>query len=76
MIAKGNTHSDGVKLADYLTKGGPGERAELLDMRGLGVHGDAIAGFREQAELAGQTQGGQAVFSCADERGGRGTAKA
>ena len=62
MIAKGNTHSDGVKLADYLTKGGPGERAELLDMRGLGVHGDAIAGFREQAELAGQTRADKPFF--------------
>jgi hypothetical protein len=62
LIAKGNTHSDGVKLADYLTKGGPGERAELLDMRGLGVHGDAIAGFREQAELAGQTKADKPFF--------------
>jgi hypothetical protein len=35
MIGKGNTHSDGVKLADYLLKGGPGEDARLLDMRGF-----------------------------------------
>ena len=37
MIAKGNIHSDGVKLAAYLMKGEPGERAELIDMRGFGA---------------------------------------
>lgn len=46
MIAKGNTHGDGGKLADYLTKGGPGERAELFDMRGFRT-GDINAAFRD-----------------------------
>jgi hypothetical protein len=35
MIAKGNTHANGAKLADYLMRGGPGERAELIAMRGF-----------------------------------------
>jgi hypothetical protein len=35
MIAKGNFHSGGVKLAAYLVKGHPGERGEFVDMRGL-----------------------------------------
>jgi hypothetical protein len=44
MIGKGNTHKDGVKLADYLLMGGPGERAQLLDMRGF-ASGDLRAEF-------------------------------
>lgn len=36
MIAKGNTHGNGAKLADYLMMGGPGEEARLLDVRGFG----------------------------------------
>ena len=44
MIAKGNTHGDGVKLADYLLVGGPCERAELLDMRGFAT-GDLRQAF-------------------------------
>jgi hypothetical protein len=35
MIGKGNPHKDGAKLADYLLRGEPGERAQLLDMRGF-----------------------------------------
>jgi Relaxase/Mobilisation nuclease domain len=46
MIVKGNTHGDGGKLADYLTKGGPGERAELFDMRGFRT-GDIHAAFSD-----------------------------
>jgi hypothetical protein len=37
-IGKGNTHADGVKLADYLMMSDPGERAELLDMRGFATN--------------------------------------
>jgi hypothetical protein len=35
MIAKGNLHSHGQKLAAYLVKGHPGERGELIEMRGF-----------------------------------------
>ena len=35
MIAKGNFHAHGGKLADYLVKGHPGEKAELVEMRGF-----------------------------------------
>jgi MobA/VirD2-like, nuclease domain len=45
-IAKGNTHADGVKLADYLMMSGPGERAELLDMRGFAT-GDLRQAFAD-----------------------------
>jgi hypothetical protein len=62
LIGKGNTHSDGVKLAKYLLEPEPGERTELVDMRGLGLHGDPVEGFREQAELAKQTKADQPFF--------------
>ena len=35
MIAKGNTHNNGVKLADYLTTGKEDEQAELWQLRGF-----------------------------------------
>lgn len=35
MIAKGNLHGDGGKLAAYLTTGKEGERAELAELRGF-----------------------------------------
>jgi uncharacterized membrane protein len=35
MIPKGNLHADGAKLADYLTTGKDGERAELAELRGF-----------------------------------------
>src|SRR6516164_7756861 len=52
MIAKGNPHAHGVKLAAYLVKGDPGERAELIDMRGFGVVGDLREAFRIEAMRA------------------------
>ena len=48
MIAKGNFHSGGVKLATYLVKGHPGERGELVDMRGFGAVSDLRQGFRDE----------------------------
>jgi hypothetical protein len=48
MIAKGNFHSGGVKLAAYLVKGHPGERGELIDMRGFGAVSDLRQGFRDE----------------------------
>lgn len=35
MIAKGNLHGDGAKLATYLVTGKEGERAELIELRGF-----------------------------------------
>ena len=35
MIAKGNLHGDGAKLAAYLVTGKDGERAELVELRGF-----------------------------------------
>jgi hypothetical protein len=52
MIAKGNHHAHGVKLAAYLVKGHPGERAELFDMRGFGSIGDLRDAFRIEAMRA------------------------
>jgi hypothetical protein len=46
MIAKGNFHSGGVTLAAYLVKAHPGERGELIDMRGFGPISDLRDGFR------------------------------
>ena len=35
MIAKGNLHAHGAKLADYLTTGYADEAAELVELRGF-----------------------------------------
>jgi hypothetical protein len=35
MISKGTTHNNGVRLANYMTTGKPGERAELWQLRGF-----------------------------------------
>ena len=35
MITKGTTHNNGVRLANYMTTGKPGERAELWQLRGF-----------------------------------------
>ena len=61
---QGQHHSDGVKLAHYLMKGGPGERAELLDMRGLGVHGDLSELSASNAELAKAPRPKSRFFMC------------
>ena len=53
MIAKGNTHGDGAKLADYLMQGGPGERAELLGLRGF-ASGDLRQECARHRHVSGQ----------------------
>ena len=59
MIAKGNLHGDGAKLATYLLKGEDGEIAKLIETRGLeGFGSDPVSAF--DALSAG---GG-----CADQR--------
>lgn len=56
MIAKGNLHAHGGRLAVYLTKGKDGERAELIDMRGF-LSADLREGFRTiQAIAESQTR--------------------
>src|SRR2546423_4523466 len=61
MIAKGNTHGDGVKLAAYLVTGEHGERAELLDMRGFATN-DIHAAFRDIEEAKKATKADAAFF--------------
>jgi hypothetical protein len=46
MIAKGNFHAHGVKLAVYMMAGKPGERAELVEMRGSAAT-DLRTAFRD-----------------------------
>jgi hypothetical protein len=63
MIAKGNFHSGGVKLAAYLVKAHPGERGELIDMRGFGPISDLRDGFRiEQIRARDGTRATQPFF--------------
>lgn len=61
MIAKGNTHGDGVKLAAYLVTGEHGERAELLDMRGFATN-DIHAAFRDIENAKKATKADAAFF--------------
>jgi hypothetical protein len=52
MIAKGNIFTGGKKLADYLTTGKEGERAELVELRGFASDNirDAFTDIEIQAE--------------------------
>ena len=61
MIAKGNTHGDGVKLAAYLVTGEHGERAELLDMRGF-ASSDIHTAFRDIENAKKATKADAAFF--------------
>ena len=45
MIAKGNTHDNGARLARYITKGKEGELAELWELRGFALR-DISDAFR------------------------------
>ena len=55
MIAKGNRHSNGAKLARYLTTGKEGERAELIELRGF-ESPDITDAFRHVHVMAGSTR--------------------
>lgn len=62
MIAKGNLHAHGGRLAVYMTKGKEGERAELIEMRGF-LSGDLREGFRTiQAIAESQTKCAKPFF--------------
>jgi hypothetical protein len=58
MIAKGNLHADGAKLAAYLTQGKEGERAELVELRGFAADNirDAFTDVVIQAEATRSTK--------------------
>jgi hypothetical protein len=53
MIAKGNLHAHGTKLAAYLTAGKDGERAELLELRGFVADNIRDAFIDVQIQAAG-----------------------
>ncbi len=62
MIAKGNLHAHGGRLAAYLTTGKDGERAELIEMRGIAA-ASLRDGFRDiQCIAAGQTRCAKPFF--------------
>jgi hypothetical protein len=53
MIAKGNLHGDGAKLAAYLLTGEDREIAQLIETRGLeGFGGDPVAAFDAMQQVA------------------------
>lgn len=55
MIAKGNTHADGGKLAEYMVTGKAGEKAELHQLRGF-ASGDIREAFRDVHLMAEATK--------------------
>lgn len=55
MIAKGTTHDNGVKLANYMTTGKEGERAELWQLCGFAA-GNIRDAFRDVQVIAGGTR--------------------
>jgi hypothetical protein len=63
MIAKGNPHGDGARLASYLAKGQDGELAELVELRGFDAD-DLRAAFRlEELRALGGTKAAAGFFS-------------
>jgi hypothetical protein len=63
MIAKGNAHNNGSKLAAYLMNGGKhGERAELAELRGFGTTLDLKDAFRDVHIMAAATKAEQPLF--------------
>jgi len=61
MIAKGTTHNNGAKLADYMTTAKPGERAELWQLRGF-ASDDIKEAFRSVHVIAAATQCEKPLF--------------
>ena len=53
MIAKGNLHAHGAKLAAYLTASSEGERAELVELRGFAADNIRDAFIDVQIQAAG-----------------------
>jgi hypothetical protein len=61
MIAKGTTHNNGAKLAQYMTTGKEGERAELWQICGFAA-GDIREAFRSVHVMAEATRCEQPFF--------------
>lgn len=55
MISKGNTHKNGVRLANYMITGKEGERAELWQLRGFEAT-NIVDAFRDVQIMAGATK--------------------
>jgi relaxase-like protein len=63
MIAKGNPHGDGAKLASYLVAGHHGELAELVLLRGFAAADPATAFRLEELRILG-TKAAAGFFHC------------
>lgn len=61
MIARGQIHSSGPKLAAYLTTGKEGERAELVELRGV-LAEDIRGAFADLQNIAALTQAEKPFF--------------
>ena len=61
MIAKGNTHDNGARLARYIVTGKEGEFAELWELRGFALR-DIVDAFRSVHVTAGKSQCKQPFF--------------
>ena len=61
MIAKGNRHNDGAKLAHYLTEGAEGERAHLWELRGF-ASADIFEAFGDVHVMAEATKAQKPFF--------------
>ena len=61
MIAKGNTHDNGARLARYITTGKDGELAELWELRGFALR-DITDAFRSVHVTAAKGQCRQPFF--------------
>jgi hypothetical protein len=61
MIAKGNRHNNGVRLAHYLTEGTHGERAELWELRGFASN-DIFEAFSDVHVMAEATKAEKPLF--------------
>lgn len=63
MIAKGNLHGDGTRLASYLVTGHRGEIAELVMLRGFAAADPATAFRLEELQILG-TKAAAGFFHC------------
>jgi len=61
MIAKGTQHNNGLRLANYMTHGKPGERAELWQLCGF-IAGDIRDAFRDVQIMSEATRAEQPFF--------------
>ena len=61
MIAKGNTHDNGARLARYIVTGKDGEFAELWELHGFALR-DITDAFRSVHVMAGKSQCKQPFF--------------